>query len=555
MLLNSFPSARNAVALGCLSTVLLFLLFQWHSSLNWRLPQLSIPDGEHSSQQDQQQQEIAYENVSSLATTTSPDDGGASMLNAQIEFWRKFQPILGATKPEAGPPKRLGRANAVGFEGEKTKQERPNLTEMSDHDVEVLKQAHELVVNRLRQDPPELAYAKGMTGIVTTAGGKYLPVLVISLRMLRLTGSTLPMEVFLASEDEYEPLICDEVLAVLNARCVVISRITSAVPGTGAIEHYQLKVFAMLFSSFESILFLDADSFPVSDPAHLFLAEPYTNHGMVLWPDFWASSASQLFYKIASLPVPPMSARQSSETGEVLFNKATHARTLLLATYYNYYGPSYYYILLSQGAPGEGDKETFAAAADAMQERYYHVSEKILAIGREKPEGGIAGSAMVQHDPIQDYNLTSHNLFRVKDRSIQPAPRPFFVHANFPKFNPITIFHENGPTWDGAHGGHTSRAWTSPTETLDSFGFDVEMRYWEEIRGVACDLEGKFDTWRGLRGTCSKVQHYYATVFGTPLDRIMTHHEPKEEKKKAPELTKPREEGEKQRSGEKIAPS
>lgn len=51
----------------------------------------------------------------------------------------------------------------------------------------------------------------GTKGIVSTAGGTY-PILVISLRMLRRTGSTLPIEIFLADEDEYEEYICDVVL-------------------------------------------------------------------------------------------------------------------------------------------------------------------------------------------------------------------------------------------------------------------------------------------------------------------------------------------------------
>ncbi|KAK7679537.1 Golgi alpha-1,2- mannosyltransferase [Cerrena zonata] len=43
--------------------------------------------------------------------------------------------------------------------------------------------------------------------------------------------------------------------------------------------------------------------------------------------------------------------------------------------YYNYYGPDYYYPLLSQGAAGEGDKETFIAAAHKLKLPYYQVKE------------------------------------------------------------------------------------------------------------------------------------------------------------------------------------
>ena len=526
MLLTTIPSARSIVLVGALLTLVTFISFQWHadptahSPTTWKFPDLSslhltdYPDSSYAS-----------ENVS---TSTAYDDGGGPLFDAQVTLWKTLQPILAAANPNCPPPKREGKSGAIGYEANKNPP-RPDLTTMSFHDIEAMKKAHQNIVNTLQSDLPQIAYEPETRGLVTTAGGKYLPVFVISLRMLRRTGSSLPMEVFLASEDEYEPEICDNVLPDLNARCVVLSRITSQVPATASIQHYQLKCFAMLFSSFEEILFLDADAFPIYDPAMLFEAEPFVSSKFVLWPDFWASTASPLYYKIANVPQPAMSARQSSETGEIIVSKRVHAASLMLATYYNYYGPSHYYILLSQGAPGEGDKETFAAAADALGQNYYHVSEKIVPIGRPKKEGGMAGSAMVQHDPIEDYNLTSQGLWRVKDNKIQPKPKAFFVHANFPKFNPVTIFHEGGPTWNAD--GTESRAWTVPADIVEAFDFDVERRFWEEIKGTACDYETKFASWQGMTGICARVEQYWGNVFGSPLEKILEHHEPKQEVK------------------------
>jgi Mannosyltransferase putative len=48
--------------------------------------------------------------------------------------------------------------------------------------------------------------------------------------------------------------------------------------------------------------------------------------------------------------------RSSTESGEIMYSKPKHELSLLLATYYNYYGPDFYYPLQSQGAPGEGDR-------------------------------------------------------------------------------------------------------------------------------------------------------------------------------------------------------
>ncbi|GKZ22700.1 hypothetical protein AbraCBS73388_008869 [Aspergillus brasiliensis] len=379
-------------------------------------------------------------------------------------------------------------------------------------DVDTMKNAHSGFVDAINTNPPQLNYTRNTRGLVSTAGGSYLPVLVISLRMLRRTGSKLPVEVFLADEGEYEEHICEVVLPSLNARCVLLSEILDAVPGDMRVEKYQFKLLAMLFSSFEEILFLDADAFPLHSPEMLFVNGPFPSTNMVTWPDFWASTVSSYYYEIASQPYPENAVRQSSESGEVLISKKTHMKTLLLSTYYNMWGPDFYYPLLSQGAAGEGDKETFVAAAMTLQEPYYQVSEPICAIGHGT-QGGLAGSAMVQFDPIEDYALTLKGEWRVHG-SKAPAPRAFFIHANFPKFNPATVFDKQAVNPAFADDGSYTRAWTIPNEVIKAFGTDVEKRFWEEILWTACELEDKFSTWKNKKGICKGVTNYWNAMFG-----------------------------------------
>jgi len=440
---------------------------------------------------------------------------GRQDLQEHINFWRKFQRLLVEYKPDCKPVQKLGKAPGIGFKA-KDPERRPELIEMSLEDIERMRNAHRDFVDAIKADPPKLHYIPGTRGLVSTAGGSYLPVLVISLRMLRRTGSQLPMEVFLADSDEYEEYICDEVLPSLNARCVVLSDILDAAPQAEEIKKYQFKPFAMIFSSFEEILFLDADAFPLLKPELLFQSEPFQSKHMITWPDFWASTASPLYYAIASQDVPPMNLRQSTESGEVVISKKTHLRTLLLCTYYNYWGPTHYYPLLSQGAPGEGDKETFLAAATAMGEPFYQVSEPIRAIGH-RTAGGLAGSAMVQFNPLEDYELTQKGEWRVNG-STAPSPRAFFIHANFPKFNPATVFTKQFVNPAFEDDGNYTRAWTIPEDTIQAFGFDAERQFWSEIMWTACELETKFRTWKGKKGICDGVKKYWNAIFATGKD-------------------------------------
>ena len=385
---------------------------------------------------------------------------------------------------------------------------------MSDDEIDKMRTAHRNYLKALRVHPPPLAYKRGTRGIVVTAGGQYLPLVVITLRLLQRRGCTLPMEVFLESGEEYESHICNTVLPPLNARCVILAEVLAAAPHAVQIAHFQLKIFAILLSSFEAVLFLDADSWPARDPTPLFAAEPFRTHGLVAWPDFWYATPSKHFAAVSGVRRDDARRRAASEAGQLLVDKRTHARTLLVAAYYNYYGPEHFYPLLAQGGPGEGDKETFVAAARAAREPFYAVDEPVVAVGHARGNiddprisaPSIAGSAMVQFDPTDDARLVKEGLRRAVDPRVAPSPRPFFLHANFPKFNPGRVYDDYGLLhWDN---GTLRRAWTDPPEVVRLFGRDVEREYWEEARWVACTLEDKVRDWYGSEGVCRKATAY-----------------------------------------------
>ncbi|KAB8254320.1 mannosyltransferase putative-domain-containing protein [Aspergillus pseudonomiae] len=445
----------------------------------------------------------------------------SSLQARQTLLWQQLSSLLEDHAPECPSPERDDSSGAIPFNAVKGVS-RPDLITNSERIQGPLQSAHDRFVDAIRSSNIDRAYNPGTSGIVSSAGKSYLPLFVTSLRMLRRTGSTLPVELFVKDATEYEAKICAEILPQYNARCIILSDIEASQGySTQEIAHYQLKIFAVLFSSFENVIWMDSDGFPLHKPESLLQNEPFTSTGLVTWPDFWASTASPLYYNISRQSVPSMTERASSETGVFLISKKTHFLTLLLAAYYNYYGPSHYFMLLSQGAPGEGDKETFIQAAAAMGEPFYTVSEKVSAVGHAKPDGGISGSAMVQADPIEDYRLTSEGKWRIKDPSVAKAPRVFFVHAHYPKFNPAE--HLFGNQWETAPtlkpDGSDGRAWLVAEKTLKRFGFDAEKSYWEEIKWVSCNLEHVFESWRGKSGICDRVSEYWRNVFEGPNDQ------------------------------------
>lgn len=470
-------------------------------------------------------------------------------------LWRSLYSNILFNDPKCSPPEHVGlsRQLDVGFDPAHDPP-RPDTLWLSPADLAALEAAHTKFLQDITATPPPVTYHANSHGIVTTAGPDQFPVLLISIRMLRLTGCTLPVEVFLATTTPHTQQICTTILLTLNAKCIILNDIVSAA-GTGVtLTQYQYKIMALLFSSFSSVLLLDSDAFPIHDPTPLFTSPPLTTHGMILWPDFWYMSESPYFFTIAHITdIPPLNAHPATESGEILLDKTRHNVTLLLAAYYNYYGPDFYYPLQSQGAPGQGDKETFGWAAAATNSTVYRVHTPVAALGHDDSSGEFFGSAMAQHDPFVDWEVywrkvspsapsqdkgsdtthtidadvfpaavpvpTSHDSppdlnnssssFDSPSSHAHPKIRPFFIHANHPKPNPFNLFSHahlpaSSPSWDGQRRSsgplydtnHTAlRPWGGKVGRVDDVGGavgDVEWTFWRVVQGVACEFEGVF---------------------------------------------------------------
>lgn len=445
-----------------------------------------------------------------------PQNFSLSLLNRQSQFWQHLHPLLEQYVPNCPPPILHGGAGLQRFNAI-NEIPRKNYISNVDEIRLPMQAAHDGFVDAIRNLNVDHAYVPGTIGIVTSAGGTYLPTFLVSLLLLRRTGSTLPVELFMKDRTEYEPSICEVILPPLGVKCLVLSDILTGQNNTESIhiEGFQIKSFAMLFSSFEKFLWLDADCAPLHNPTVILNSEPFTSTGLVTWPDFWANTAAPVYFNISRQPESLSTTRQATEAGILLVSKQTHFLTLVLAAYYNYYGPDYYYTLLDQGAPGAGDKDTFLHAASALNETFYSVSETVLDIGNVTPWNSqvAINAGYIQADPIQDYNLTSQGKWRVKDPSISKPPRAFFIHAGDPEFNPgKDLLGRKLVGFDG----NPTRLWTYPPEAMKRLGYDAEKAFWEETMTVACNMQPAFESWKSKNGICEAVQAHWRAVFQNP---------------------------------------
>ena len=96
---------------------------------------------------------------------------------------------------------------------------------------------------------------------------------------------------------------------------------------------YQLKVNSILFSSFEQILFLDADNVPVKIPDPIFEAPAFEETGIILWPDYWKHTGAPLLpYEIGLTDDASEKFRedQTAESGQLVWDKRRHWKVRII---------------------------------------------------------------------------------------------------------------------------------------------------------------------------------------------------------------------------------
>lgn len=370
--------------------------------------------------------------------------------------------------------------------------------QVSDKDKESLKQSHADFVAAIPSYPPEGAFSG--TGVVYVTGGKYVPVMLISLRMLRRVSPTVPVEVFFGTADEFEPELCEKTLPDLGAKCILLEDVYGPeFMASFNIKGYQFKALSILASSFENVIFMDSDNIPLYNVEQAVLQEPYVSHKYIIWPDYWFRTTSPHFYDIAGITLGPrirgdLSVTdpsqipqadlenaipdKSSESGQLMVSKTAHYDSLLLATYYNLHGYTAYYPLLTQGGGGEGDKETFIAAALALKKPVYQIKEDIHPAGYFTPD--FEGSGMMQSLPLDDYN-------KYVVGTLKGTPRILFIHFNVFKLNVPQVFDKYKDEF--ASDDKRIRFLGKPGDNTQWYDYrDIELYMWLEAQWCACTM-------------------------------------------------------------------
>lgn len=296
----------------------------------------------------------------------------------------------------------------------------------------------QLLLDAAQRFPP---YPEGRyhgRGIVVCAGGlSHLANAFVCMKLLR-EHTDLPIELFHAGAAEMPagvPRLLEDDLAPIVVRDITEPGLHTdpAVRMQSPLldEHPYLtvrsfrgvwiKAFAILQSSFEEVLCLDADNMPIQPLEPLFEAPEYRGAGAVFWPDLDRTrSTSDELFRVFGVTTEALKRGFEFESGQILLDKRRCWRALLTVCLANsdvegFREYCYRHTL--------GDKDTFRLAFEAARQPYHLVPH---------PSRGVGNLLLFIPMPFTDLRLwIRHDLgsyFTTGMLQHDLDGRPMFIH-------------------------------------------------------------------------------------------------------------------------------
>jgi len=228
-------------------------------------------------------------------------------------------------------------------------------------------------------------------GIVVCAGGKYVRLAVHAIKVIRLLGCNLPVEVFYNGPDDMNPKQREYLMKMRRVNVVNIQDyIDSKALG---LETWDIKPFSLLLSSFAEAILIDADTIFVQSPQTLYDDPGYVNTGTAFFYDrtlfgYISGNATAWFDSIVPAPLSQslLSSRiynrttnYEQEAGVVLVDKSRRLLGMLATCRLNF--PDFKKDLHKFT---HGDKESFWLGMELAGEPYYFIPSMAGSVGNFK---------------------------------------------------------------------------------------------------------------------------------------------------------------------------
>ena len=247
-------------------------------------------------------------------------------------------------------------------------------------------------------------------GIVTCAGGPdYFVCAWVMLNMLRKQGCSAPIECWYLGPEEMDEEMTT-LLSPLGVRCIDASEVMRRYPVRQPPHRrgWQLKPYSIIHSSFEEVIFIDADNVPIVDPTSFFSSAAYQETGAVFWPDReplprgWLDLAPE--ENMWDACGVSFRNEPSFETGQMLIDKRRCWDALQLTMHFNQYADFYYKFIW-------GDPETFRFAWFLRNQPYSIVPHPVIdKDGKALFQRDFYGDVAFQHRNGDKWKAMGPNL-------------------------------------------------------------------------------------------------------------------------------------------------
>ncbi|CZR65215.1 probable MNN2-type II membrane protein [Phialocephala subalpina] len=264
---------------------------------------------------------------------------------------------------------------------------------------------------------------KSGRGIVMAAGDRAAAIRArTNTRLLRSYNCTLPIEIFHFSSELSEPdksLLED--LSQLESNSKVTIRLVQGIEKGNGWKAFQIKGAAIQQSSFDEILYLDTDSYPLRNPEDLFKSKHWKETGLLLWPDYTKSHATNPLWRLLGQQCRD---EYEGESGQIFISRSRHQDVLWLVEYFAVHHEEFY------GFMG-GDRDSFRAAALLLNKPWAGPGRLNAAAGvvfEGNVNGG--GHTMLQADMDGKWMFVHANLIKHSQFTQRPLWKTIHRAAN-----------------------------------------------------------------------------------------------------------------------------
>lgn len=293
-------------------------------------------------------------------------------------------------------------------------------------EIDIAKQIFEQVKNAEPDHCPfeipeqNINQKNAVRGIVTCAGGStYLTCFLVQLAMLREVGCKLPVEIW-HLPNELQDHQCRRALTENygDVRLRNLSTVQNQAGWNGQ-GKFTVKILSIAFSSFEEVLFLDADNNCLKDPTFLFDSAEFLDRGAIFWPDYWKlETQAPIFHAFKGKPWYYF----AQESGQILVNKRKCWKGLWACL--QLHTKLYEHFTKMLPFPDNwGDKDTFHTSFLGTGTDFHMIPFPTSSVGYFDEQGQYRGTTMGQKDP---------------------SGQMLFLHLNALKWDAVEVY----PGWE-----------------------------------------------------------------------------------------------------------